>query len=910
MLQGAAVLLLLSTLNSHLSTAHAQGTAFTYQGQLQNNGSPASGTYALTFALFTTNITGVPIAGPVTNNAVGVTNGLFTTLVDFGPNVFTGSTNWLQIGVATNGVSSFNPLSPRQQLTPTPYAIYSVAAGTAGTATTAGSATSATSASTATTASNFSGPLAGDVTGTQSATVVSTVGGVTAANVAGGANAANAATGANTASTIVKRDASGNFSAGTITANLSGNATTATSATSATTAALANNVVSGIAITNAFITNSVFAGNGAGLTNLNASQLSGSIPGGVSMPAANLTGVIPVAQLPAVVITNDAPSVTIGGTNVVASLTVPPTVPTSSIGSVPTGNGPVSVAVAGRYAYVVNVTADTLQVFDVSTPSVPVSVGSVPTGSNPESVAVAGRYAYVANESADTLQVFDVSTPSAPVSVGSVPTGSSPASVAVAGRYAYVVNYSSDTLQVFDVSSPSSPVSVGSVATGSEPYSVAVAGRYAYVVNYSSDTLQVFDVSTPSAPVSVGSVPTGSSPESVAVAGRYAYVASNGGANTLQVFDVSTNVPVPVGSVGTGNAPSSVAVAGRYAYVANRAANTLQVFDVSTPSAPVSVGSVATGSGPFSVAVSGRYAYVANRTANTLQVFDLGGAYIQQLEAGALETGTLQTRDTVTVGNNLNVRGGLTVSASARISGGLGADYITATNFSGNGGGLTNLNAGSLGGSQLSTVNSQGVLVGTNIYLNNYSMYLRGDQNHGLAYNGAGVTNFPSGVVLPNGPVLWGYSGGALAVMEGGAHAVLTWTNGGVSVTGGFAYSSDRNMKTGFAALDPQEVLARVAALPLSSWFYKTDTGARHVGPMAQDFHAAFALGGGDDKHINVGDEGGVALAAIQGLNQKVETGSQDSEVRMQKLEAENADLKARLEKLEQLVAEKIGGEK
>lgn len=138
---------------------------------------------------------------------------------------------------------------------------------------------------------------------------------------------------------------------------------------------------------------------------------------------------------------------------------------------------------------------------------------------------------------------------------------------------------------------------------------------------------------------------------------------------------------------------------------------------------------------------------------------------------------------------------------------------------------------------------------------------------------------------------------------NGGDHAVLTWTNGGVSVTGGFTFSSDRNMKTGFAELDPQEVLARVAALPMSSWFYKTDTGARHVGPMAQDFHAAFALGGGDDKHINVGDEGGVALAAIQGLNQKLED-------RSRQLEAANTELKARLEKLEQLMTEKLGGAK
>jgi hypothetical protein len=71
-------------------------------------------------------------------------------------------------------------------------------------------------ATTATTATNFSGSLVGDVTGTQGATVVSTVGGQTAANVAAGAVLANAATNLNTASTIVKRDASGSFAAGLI----------------------------------------------------------------------------------------------------------------------------------------------------------------------------------------------------------------------------------------------------------------------------------------------------------------------------------------------------------------------------------------------------------------------------------------------------------------------------------------------------------------------------------------------------------------------------------------------------------------------------------------------------------------------------------------------------------------------
>jgi formylglycine-generating enzyme required for sulfatase activity len=109
--------------NHPFSIAHAQGTAFTYQGQLQNNGGLASGSYDLTFTLYTTNVTGAPVAGPVTNAVTGVTNGLFTTLVDFGPGVFTGTSNWLEIAVRTNGTGNFVNLVPRQQITPAPYAL-------------------------------------------------------------------------------------------------------------------------------------------------------------------------------------------------------------------------------------------------------------------------------------------------------------------------------------------------------------------------------------------------------------------------------------------------------------------------------------------------------------------------------------------------------------------------------------------------------------------------------------------------------------------------------------------------------------------------------------------------------------------------------------------------------------------
>jgi hypothetical protein len=109
-------LTLVPIFNSPLTIAQAQGTAFTYQGRLNASGAPASGSYDLVFTLYTTNTTGSALAGPVTN-------GLFTTFVDFGPGVFTGASNWLAIAVSTNAANSFSTLAPRQQLTPVPFAI-------------------------------------------------------------------------------------------------------------------------------------------------------------------------------------------------------------------------------------------------------------------------------------------------------------------------------------------------------------------------------------------------------------------------------------------------------------------------------------------------------------------------------------------------------------------------------------------------------------------------------------------------------------------------------------------------------------------------------------------------------------------------------------------------------------------
>ena len=101
--------------------------------------------------------------------------------------------------------------------------------------------------------------------------------------------------------------------------------------------------------------------------------------------------------------------------------------------------------------------------------------------------------------------------------------------------------------------------------------------------------------------------------------------------------------------------------------------------------------------------------------------------------------------------------------------------------------------------------------------------------------------------------------------------------------------------------------MEKVSALRITRWNFKGDEATPHLGPMAQDFHAAFQLGT-DDRHIATVDADGVALAAIQGLNQKVESEKQKAEIERQTLRAENAELKTRLEKLERLLDEKSGG--
>ncbi len=112
------------------------------------------------------------------------------------------------------------------------------------------------------------------------------------------------------------------------------------------------------------------------------------------------------------------------------------------------------------------------------------------------------------------------------------------------------------------------------------------------------------------------------------------------------------------------------------------------------------------------------------------------------------------------------------------------------------------------------------------------------------------------------------------------------------SGSGAWSSLSDRNMKTEIAPLDGAAVLEKVAALPLSVWSYRTEPGVRHVGPMAQDFYAAFGVGE-DDRHIASIDEDGVALAAIKALHAENRALNEENRT----LHAENRELRAYMER-------------
>ena len=164
---------------------------------------------------------------------------------------------------------------------------------------------------------------------------------------------------------------------------------------------------------------------------------------------------------------------------------------------------------------------------------------------------------------------------------------------------------------------------------------------------------------------------------------------------------------------------------------------------------------------------------------------------------------------------------------------------------------------------------------GRNAYANHHGSFVWADQSSDTLYSSAG-NQFNVRA-----------SGGIRFYTNGDLSSGVTMSAGGSS----WSPVCDSTLKRNIREVDYQEVLEKVAELPISQWSYKSqDESLEHIGPMAQDFYRLFGLGE-DDKHINTLDPDGIALAAIKGLIDKNDA-----------LERMNKELNERLEKLEAMV--------
>ncbi|MBL1216626.1 MAG: hypothetical protein D8M59_03945 [Planctomycetes bacterium] len=289
----------------------------------------------------------------------------------------------------------------------------------------------------------------------------------------------------------------------------------------------------------------------------------------------------------------------------------------------------------------------------------------------------------------------------------------------------------------------------------------------------------------------------------------------------------------------------------------------------------------------------------------------VSGGLSNSINAGGSSATISGGYDNTATNSYCTVSGGSTNSATAESATVSGGDSNSASGASAAiGGGAYNSAGGVLntiaGGSGNTTLNAYSTIGGG---ASNTAIGVSATIPGGFTCQASGSYTFASGTraqALHNGAFVWGDSTNAdvasTAIDQWTARAkggVRFYTDAGLTTgvevaAGGSGWSavSDRNRKENFEVLDPRDVLSKVCAIPMTTWNYKTQNDSiRHMGPMAQDFWGAFGLGA-DELRINSIDADGVALAAIQGLNEIVK-----------EKDAEIEDLKQRLARLEAVVA-------
>jgi hypothetical protein len=298
---------------------------------------------------------------------------------------------------------------------------------------------------------------------------------------------------------------------------------------------------------------------------------------------------------------------------------------------------------------------------------------------------------------------------------------------------------------------------------------------------------------------------------------------------------------------------------------------------------------------------------IANRVTVVFGVVGGGGLNQAGDNAGTKQYATVGGGSVNTAsGTNSTVGGGYNNTASGDGSfvggGGYdGANYYGGNQASGNastvGGGYGNTASGDYaavpGGAVNTAIGLYSFAAGRGAIAHSLGSFVWADAIGGMSYD-------PFSYPDPGGTVH------SFNVRSTGGVYLVTAVNGvtgrpaaGVYVSSGgsgWNFYSDRDSKANLAAVNGRDVLKRLTSIPIQTWSYKTqDPSIRHIGPMAQDFHAAFTVGE-DDKYINSIDTDGVALAAIQGLYAVVQ--EKDTKIAAQQKQIDS--LEARVAALEQ----------
>ncbi|MEO5927691.1 MAG: hypothetical protein ABIO72_03135 [Patescibacteria group bacterium] len=320
-----------------------------------------------------------------------------------------------------------------------------------------------------------------------------------------------------------------------------------------------------------------------------------------------------------------------------------------------------TIDIQGKYAYITDAGSVKFRVYDITRPSAPTLVTSTTIGSIGQ-MEVAGRYAYVANGTGSAgFEVVDISNPSSPTIIGTMASASSASGgLAVAGNNVYL-SASAQGVRVIDITDPTTPTTTGFARGFSNPQTIRIQGRYAYVSDLggSAGFVRVVDTASSTAPSIIGSLSMTSYVYDMAVQGKYLYGLDGTNLDVVDVSNPKAPVQVATSTHHASAGASALVLYGNYVIVA-LAADGVEIFDVSNPLAPVSVKylpDIAQGHYCSQLRVVGRYLYGA--CTEGFFTYDLGGASITSLEAGSIAVTDLWVSRDVSIGNNLEVGGGI-----------------------------------------------------------------------------------------------------------------------------------------------------------------------------------------------------------------------------------------------------------